>query len=324
MSDKPGKIDWKKRLEAMKQGQLCSSSQPVITSPEPRVNKSPIPQKAPVNQPEPEIAQVQKVKTAVREVKSTDIPFEPAVSLPEHLVQRLEKLEGQVRSLKIVGIGVVLLVMLLLPGLVMTLSKGSGRSPVIIGESLTIKDPGGICRLWVGERDGQVQVELRDQAGKPRLGLGLGAEGEPRLIFYNRDRKILTQIVPLTDSQPGIKLLNQVGESVATIPIMLPAATAIQEPQAATPLPTPTPQSDIIPQETPKTEQKSETSSGEPLTSLKNELFVASPGGKAYHLPTCSWVENIPSDKLLKFSSGAEAVKAGYHPCRRCRPDRKD
>ena len=112
-------------------------------------------------------------------------------------------------------------------------------------ESLTINDTKGMGRAWIGERDGQVQVELRDQTGKRRLGLGLGAEGEPPLTFYHKDHQILGELVPLPDGQPGITLLNPAGDVAAIMPAPSPPAPnplpLVVPDQALAPLPPPIP-----------------------------------------------------------------------------------
>jgi general secretion pathway protein A len=53
---------------------------------------------------------------------------------------------------------------------------------------------------------------------------------------------------------------------------------------------------------------------------LNQTVFLANPGGKAYHYPSCVWVKQTPVNKLRKFLSADEALKAGYHPCSRCKP----
>ena len=39
-----------------------------------------------------------------------------------------------------------------------------------------------------------------------------------------------------------------------------------------------------------------------------------------YHLPTCKWAQKIKRENLVVFHSPEEAEKAGYRPCRVCRP----
>ena len=52
---------------------------------------------------------------------------------------------------------------------------------------------------------------------------------------------------------------------------------------------------------------------------LSAEFWGAKNSNK-YHYPTCRWALNIKSDNLVKFTSPEEAVKAGYVPCKVCKP----
>jgi hypothetical protein len=326
MTDKPEKIDWKKRLEAMKNAPPAASSQPVVTSPEPPVQDSftvdEIPTRPPESEPEPksepESNRVQQV------VSPGEISPEPPTPVPDPRLGRLDDLARQIRSLKIQGSVALVLVLLILTGLALKMNRSSAPGSKITADNLTIKGPKGLGRAWIGERDGQVRVEFRDQAGKPRLAFGLDAAGEPRLTFYNKDQKILSEIVPLSDGQAGIELLNQAGESVATIPVQSPPFARTSEPQPVIPVPPPLPQPQAVPPEVPLAEQKPATKPEAAVKATDPVIFVANPGGKSYHLPSSPWVKNTPPDQLLKFSSAAEAEKAGFHPGRDCRPDRKN
>ncbi len=100
--------------------------------------------------------------------------------------------------------------------------------------------------------------------------------------------------------------------------------TKAQEPQTNVPLPTPVPQPEQVLPEAPKVQQKPATKPEAAGKAAESKNFWANPGGKAYHLPGCPWVKYIPRKQLVKFSCAAEAAKAGYHPCHRCRPDHKD
>jgi hypothetical protein len=342
MPDNPLKIDWKLRLEAMKQAQAKEPSQSVGSSTEPPVRELFAVQEAPSRPPQPELElepspdpeSEPEAKTdpepehlehdEVQVVGFNEVFHDLAAPLPDPHAGQLEKLEAQIHSLKLMGIVAAFLAIISLIGLAYMMSRGQARSAVIHGDTLTIQDSKGISRAWLGVRDGQVCVELRDKAGERRLSLGLDTTGEPRLIFYNKDQKILTEIAPLPDGQTGIELLNQVGEPVATIPVQSPLVPDTQKPQVIAPLPKPILEPEKISQEAPKAEQKTDPNPESVAKAETSEFFVANPGGKAYHLPSCSWVKNIPLDSLLKFSSAAEAAKAGYHPCRRCRPDHKD
>jgi len=48
--------------------------------------------------------------------------------------------------------------------------------------------------------------------------------------------------------------------------------------------------------------------------------FWASKKSNKYHHQTCRWAQKISPYNLIKFSSPEEAIKAGYVPCKVCRP----
>jgi methylphosphotriester-DNA--protein-cysteine methyltransferase len=48
--------------------------------------------------------------------------------------------------------------------------------------------------------------------------------------------------------------------------------------------------------------------------------FWASKNSNKYHYPTCKWAQKIKPNNLVKFSTPGEATKAGYQPCKVCKP----
>lgn len=50
------------------------------------------------------------------------------------------------------------------------------------------------------------------------------------------------------------------------------------------------------------------------------QVFVGSRHSNVYHLPTCSAARRIKPENLIGFKSREEAVRAGYRPCKICRP----
>lgn len=48
--------------------------------------------------------------------------------------------------------------------------------------------------------------------------------------------------------------------------------------------------------------------------------YVGSKKSDKYHYPTCKWAQKIKPEKLVTFDSTEEAIKAGYTPCKICRP----
>jgi methylphosphotriester-DNA--protein-cysteine methyltransferase len=56
------------------------------------------------------------------------------------------------------------------------------------------------------------------------------------------------------------------------------------------------------------------------LVSATSVEFWASKKSNKYHYPNCRWAQKIKPTNLIKFSSPEEAVKAGYIPCKVCKP----
>ncbi len=48
--------------------------------------------------------------------------------------------------------------------------------------------------------------------------------------------------------------------------------------------------------------------------------FWGSKNSNKYHYPDCKWAQKIKPSNLIKFDSPEEAQKAGYIPCKVCRP----
>lgn len=48
--------------------------------------------------------------------------------------------------------------------------------------------------------------------------------------------------------------------------------------------------------------------------------FWASKKSNKYHYPSCSAAQRIKPSNLITFNSPEEAIKAGYQPCKICRP----
>ena len=48
--------------------------------------------------------------------------------------------------------------------------------------------------------------------------------------------------------------------------------------------------------------------------------YVASKNSKIFHKARCNWAERIKQKNIVRFNSGADAVKAGKRPCKQCKP----
>ncbi|OGL40152.1 MAG: hypothetical protein A2042_02900 [Candidatus Schekmanbacteria bacterium GWA2_38_11] len=51
--------------------------------------------------------------------------------------------------------------------------------------------------------------------------------------------------------------------------------------------------------------------------------FVGSKNSNKYHFPDCKWAQKINPKNLVTFTSVEEAKKAGYIPCKVCKPPEK-
>jgi len=50
------------------------------------------------------------------------------------------------------------------------------------------------------------------------------------------------------------------------------------------------------------------------------EPYYVSTNGIRLHRPGCSYIRNIPADKLIRYDTREEAFRQGLSPCRGCRP----
>jgi methylphosphotriester-DNA--protein-cysteine methyltransferase len=52
--------------------------------------------------------------------------------------------------------------------------------------------------------------------------------------------------------------------------------------------------------------------------------YVGSKNSNKYHYPDCKSAKKISPKNLVTFKTAQEAVKAGYVPCKVCKPPTKD
>jgi methylphosphotriester-DNA--protein-cysteine methyltransferase len=52
--------------------------------------------------------------------------------------------------------------------------------------------------------------------------------------------------------------------------------------------------------------------------------YVGSKTSDKYHYPDCKWAKKISPKNLVTFMTAEEAAKAGYVPCKVCKPPTKD
>jgi len=52
--------------------------------------------------------------------------------------------------------------------------------------------------------------------------------------------------------------------------------------------------------------------------------YVGSKESNKYHNPDCKWAKKISPKNLVTFKTAQDAVKAGFVPCKVCKPPTKD
>jgi hypothetical protein len=226
------------------------------------------------------------------------------------VLERLEKLARQHRRLKVLGALILGLLGVILATQVYVFLRPPAPAPAV--QSLVLRDPKGNLRVSLGQSGGQVGLELRDEAGRHRATLGLGADGAPGLAFYDQDQKIRAELNLGTDGEPKFTLRDQRGLEIKKEP-QVPDNAAQPQPPAGTgpgaevaagPIPPAAPAEAAAPQ--PKSEAEVE--------------FVGSKTSNKYHDPTCKWAKEIVPWKVIKFKSAQEAQEHHYIPCPLCKP----
>jgi hypothetical protein len=56
------------------------------------------------------------------------------------------------------------------------------------------------------------------------------------------------------------------------------------------------------------------------LSQVQAGEYWGSKKSNKYHYPDCKWAQKINPANLIKFKSPEDAIKAGYVPCKVCRP----
>ena len=57
-----------------------------------------------------------------------------------------------------------------------------------------------------------------------------------------------------------------------------------------------------------------------PFSPLAGEKYVGSKNSDKYHVESCQWAQKISEDNLVEFDGEDAASKAGYVPCKVCKP----
>lgn len=224
---------------------------------------------------------------------------------------RLEKLERQNRSQKF-----YLPLILAVLGVVLATQAFLLVRPYLPGplavEALMVRDPKGVNRAWLGEKNGKVGLDLRDWKGNRRATMGLGLEGAPGLTLYDQDQRVRAELKLGPDGEPKFTLRDKsilLGQTEPTTP----SDSSNHPPQGGT-----APGSEEGTLATPPANPAGAIS---PNREAEAEVeFVGSITSNKYHYPICKWARQINPSKLIKFKSVAEAQERHYIPCPVCKP----
>jgi hypothetical protein len=286
---------------------------------------APVPERNPEAAPQPiELPEVSP-QPAITPEEGGSPPGEPAAFAPPaatseaapppddaegEVLRRLEKWERRQRRQGWVSVLILCLLGVVLASQAFVLLRFPPIGP-LKAEGLALRDHKGILRAWLGEALGEVGLKLRDQAGKLRLHLGLGAEGSPDLAFYDQDQRVRMEMKLKPDGEPQINA----GDKLA-----LPGPTAQRGTESAAPPPqVVTPAGSGAGAAAAPAAPRAEAA-GPEREAEAEVLYVGSKTSNKYHYPTCSWAKTIRPSNMITFKSAAEAQARHYIPCPVCKP----
>jgi hypothetical protein len=225
------------------------------------------------------------------------------------LVQRLERLESQNRRRKFYGALILGVMGIVLVAMAYALFCPY-RSFLSVG-SLTVRDPNGPMRAYLGAEHGRIRLDLWDQQTR-RATLGLGAQGAPHLAFYDREKRLRAEFNLGPDGEPNFALGDKLSLQGKKEPnaysdsghglLRRGATSGFEEGTLSS---SPVGQAAAI------------SPPGEVEVEGK---YVGSKTSNKYHYPTCKWVRRISPGNMIKFKSAAEAQAHHYVPCPVCKP----
>jgi hypothetical protein len=225
--------------------------------------------------------------------------------------ERLQKLERQHRRRWFFRGALLGLLALVMAIQVFLLTRPPAPPGPLEAQSLTMRDPNGTLRAWLGEKDGRLALELRDPKGQLRAALQLGAEGSPALGLYDQAQKVRAELALGPDGDAKLRLMdnssmqgkteqntpNDTNNQESAIPNVIGDDGGTISPAASQP------------------EAMNQSPGPEAGT-----VFVGSKTSNKYHLPDCKWAKTIRADRLITFKSAADAQAQHYIPCPVCKP----
>ena len=106
------------------------------------------------------------------------------------MYDRLEELEHKNRGRGFFRAAVLGLIAVILGIQAFLLMRPPSPKGPLEVESLVLRDQTGTLRAWLGEKDGNPGLDLRDRQGKLRATLGLAADGSPALVLYDAGQRV--------------------------------------------------------------------------------------------------------------------------------------
>jgi hypothetical protein len=175
-----------------------------------------------------------------------------------------------------------------------------------------VRDRNGAIQAFLGDKDGQVRLDLWDRQGKRRASLGLGADGTPGLALYDREQRLRAELSLGPDGAPKFDLRDKLSLQSHAVP-SVPNDSSTQSHQAGT----------VSGSEdgTVASQPVSKAETASPARETEAEVvYLGSKTSNKYHLPSCKWATTIRPSNLITFKSVKEAQERGYHPCPACKP----
>ncbi|MHB9071885.1 MAG: Ada metal-binding domain-containing protein [Desulfobaccales bacterium] len=223
---------------------------------------------------------------------------------------RLEELERQNRGrgfFRTVLLGLLAVVLATQAFLFFRTQTPQGSLEV---QSLMVRDQNGYIRAWLGEKDGKLALNLRDQKGKLRAVMGLGVDGAPALILYDEKQQVRAELQLGPGGEPRFNLRDKSSLQGKT------KQHAPGDPDNQQALAVSNPGDEDGTMASPAAGQEETVA----RDAAAETIFVGSKTSNKYHNPNCKWVRTIKRSNLIKFKSLEEAQGRHYIPCPVCKP----
>jgi hypothetical protein len=184
------------------------------------------------------------------------------------------------------------------------------RAALSVG-SLTVRAPNGTLGATLGAEGGNLSLELWDQKTR-RATLGLGADGDPYLAFYDRQQRLRAELRLRVDGEPHFTLRDHDALQGRAAPNTF--SDSGQGPSRGGAV---------------SGSEEGTVASGPPISpgavSPKREVepegeYVGFIKSNKYHYPTCKWARGANPLNSIRFKSAAEAQERRYIPCPVCKP----